>query len=234
MNPILTINSLRKNYLLKPALTNVTMDLQPGRILGLMGPNGSGKTTLLKILSGLLQPSGGTFSIDGSSNTRDIKAAVSFLADRNTLYAWMKAEDAILYYADFFQDFDKAKAYEMLTFMKLEKGQRVKTMSKGMLEKLHLVLAFSRNAKVFLMDEPLAGVDPVAREKIVSTIIKTWSENSSIIISTHLVTDIEPILNDIAFLHKGEIILSGDAEDLRVSRGKSIHQIYLDVFAESF
>lgn len=110
MNPILTINSLRKNYLLKPALTNVTMELQPGRILGLMGPNGSGKTTLLKILSGLLQLSGGTFSIDGSSNTRDIKTAVSFLADRNTLYAWMKAEDAILYYTDFFQDFDQAKA----------------------------------------------------------------------------------------------------------------------------
>ncbi len=232
MNSVLTITDLKKNYLTKAALKGINLELAPGRILGLMGPNGSGKTTLLKILSGLQRPSGGSFTVNGQSAGVNTKACVSFLSDRNSLYPWMKAEDAIAYYADFFADFDRAKATEMLSFMKLEAKQTVRTMSKGMIEKLNLTLAFSRKAKLFLMDEPLGGVDPVARERIVTTIIKTWSEDSSIIISTHLVTDIEPVLNDAVFLDRGEIILSGDAEELRTTRGKSMHQIYLDIFAD--
>ncbi len=142
----------------------------------------------------------------------------------------MKAEDAIGFYADFFEDFDKNKAFDMLKFMKLEPKQTVKTMSKGMVEKLNLTLAFSRAAKLYILDEPLGGTDPVAREAIIKTIIKSWSEESAIIISTHLVSDIEHVFSEVAFLNNGEIILEGDAEDLRTSREKSIYQIYLEVF----
>ncbi len=232
MNTVLKTENLRKNYGFKPALTGINLELAPGRILGLMGPNGSGKTTLLKIIAGLQRPTAGTVSVDGKTDAVSIKGAVSFLADRNTLYPWMKARTAIDFYADFFTDFDPVQALEMLEFMKLDPEQTVRTMSKGMIEKLNLTLASSRKSRLYLMDEPLGGVDPVARERIVSTIIKTWTENSSIIISTHLVTDIEPVLNDAVFLSAGEIVLAGDAETLRSERGKSIHQIYLDIFAD--
>ena len=139
--------------------------------------------------------------------------------------------DAIDFYADFFEDFDRNKAIDMLSFMKLEKTDKVKAMSKGMIEKLNLTLAFSRRASLFLLDEPLGGVDPVSRERIVSTIIKTWTEDSAIIISTHLVNDVEQIFNDVAFIDDGELILTGDAEALRIERGKSIDQLYLEIFA---
>jgi ABC-2 type transport system ATP-binding protein len=144
----------------------------------------------------------------------------------------MTAADAIAFYADFFEDFDRAKARDMLSFMKLEQGTKVKEMSKGMVEKLNLTLAFSRKAKLFLLDEPLGGIDPVARERIVSTIIRTCSEDSAIIISTHLVNDVEQIFNDVAFIDRGELILAGDAETLRSERGKSIDQLYIELFAD--
>jgi len=227
---ILETANLKKNFLAKPALRGITMKLESGRILGLMGPNGSGKTTFLKIIAGLQKPSAGSFTVCGMPCGYETKKLVSFLPDRNTLYPWMKAIDAIDFYADFFADFDRAKALDMLAFMKLDQGERVKTMSKGMKEKMDLVLAFSRRAKLFLLDEPLGGVDPVSRERIVSTIIKTWTEDSAIIISTHLVNDVEQLFNDVAFLDSGEIILSGDAETLRGERGKSIDQLYLEVF----
>lgn len=232
MATILETDGISKNYFTKPALRGITMSLDSGRILGLMGPNGSGKTTLLKILSGLQKATAGSFTVAGRTQGLETKKHVSFLPDRNTLYPWMTSSDAIEFYADFFGDFDKAKAYDMLSFMKLERTDRVKAMSKGMIEKLNLTLAFSRRAKLFLLDEPLGGVDPVARERIVSTIIKTWSEDSAIIISTHLVNDVEQLFNDVAFLNKGEIILSGDAEALRSERGKSIDQLYLEIFAD--
>jgi ABC-2 type transport system ATP-binding protein len=232
MATILETDSLSKNYFTKPALRGITMSVDNGRILGLMGPNGSGKTTLLKIIAGLQKATSGSFTVIGKNAGLETKKHVSFLPDRNTLYPWMTSSDAIEFYADFFEDFDKPKAYDMLSFMKLEKTDRVKTMSKGMIEKLNLTLAFSRRAKLFLLDEPLGGVDPVARERIVSTIIKTWSEDSAIIISTHLVNDVEQLFNDVAFLNKGEIILSGDAETLRSERGKSIDQLYLEIFAD--
>lgn len=229
---ILETTGLKKNYHVKPALRDITLTLESGRILGLMGPNGSGKTTFLKIIAGLQKPSGGSFTVCGMPCGVETKKLVSFLPDRNSLYQWMTAIDAIDFYADFFADFDRAKALDMLTFMKLEQGQKVKEMSKGMTEKMDLVLAFSRKARLFLLDEPLGGVDPVARERIVSTIIKTWTEDSSIIISTHLVNDVERLFNDVAFIDSGEIILTGDAETLRSERGKSIDQLYLEIFAD--
>ncbi len=231
MSVILETKNLKKNFFAKPALRGISMQLESGRILGLMGPNGSGKTTFLKIIAGLQKPSGGTFEVSGKKGGYETKKVVSFLPDRNTLYPWMKAGDAIDFYADFFADFDRAKALDMLGFMKLEKNEKVKAMSKGMIEKLNLTLAFSRRADLFLLDEPLGGVDPVSRERIVSTIIKTWTEDSAIIVSTHLVNDVEQIFNDVAFIDSGELILTGDAETLRTERGKSIDQLYLDIFA---
>ena len=230
MSVILETKNLKKNFFAKPALRGISMQLESGRILGLMGPNGSGKTTFLKIIAGLQKPSGGTFEVSGKKGGYETKKVVSFLPDRNTLYPWMKAGDAIDFYADFFADFDRAKALDMLGFMKLEKNEKVKAMSKGMIEKLNLTLAFSRRADLFLLDEPLGGVDPVSRERIVSTIIKTWTEDSAIIVSTHLVNDVEQIFNDVAFIDSGELILTGDAETLRTERGKSIDQLYLEIF----
>lgn len=232
MTSLLETKELTKNYLGKQALCAVDVHLESGRILGLMGPNGSGKTTFLKILASLIKPSSGSFSVCGASRGPEVKGLVSFLPDRNTLYPWMRAIDAIAFYDDFFADFNRAKALEMLAFMKLEQNERVASMSKGMIEKLNLTLAFSREAKLFLLDEPLGGIDPVARERIVSTIIRTWSENSSIIISTHLVNDVERLFNDVAFLDKGRILLSGDAESLRAERGTSIDRLYIDIFGD--
>ena len=231
MDTILRVDAIGKNYFTKPALRGISLTLESGRILGLMGPNGSGKTTLLKIIAGLQKPSSGNFTVDGNKGGHETKKCVSFLPDRNALYSWMTAADAIAFYADFFEDFDRVKANDMLSFMKLEQGTKVKEMSKGMVEKLNLTLAFSRKAKLFLLDEPLGGIDPVARERIVSTIIRTWSEDSAIIISTHLVND-EQIFNDVAFIDRGGLILAGDAETLRSERGKSIDQLYIELFAD--
>ncbi len=232
MNSILHTENLKKDFLSKKALKNISLTLGQGRILGLMGPNGSGKTTFLKIAAGLQRPTSGLIHICGMSGGVKTNAAVSYLPDRNTLFSWMKASDAIDYYADFFADFDRNKANDMLSFMKLDAGERVKTMSKGMLEKLDLTLTFSRRAKLFLLDEPLGGVDPVSRERIVSTIIRTYSEDCSIIISTHLVNDVEAVFDDVAFISEGEILVSGSAEQLREQYGVSIDQLYIKLFAD--
>lgn len=231
MSIILETKDLRKAYLGKNvALQGVSLNVVSGRIFGLLGPNGSGKTTFLKLIAGLLKPSGGSFTVCGREFGIETKKIVSFLPDKNVVYPWMSSADAIGFYADFFEDFDKNKAFDMLRFMKLDPAQTVKTMSKGMIEKLNLTLTFSRASKLYILDEPLGGTDPVAREQIIKTIIKTWSEESAILITTHLVSDIEHVFNDVAFLKDGEIILQGDAEDLRTTREKSIYQIYLEVF----
>lgn len=230
MSIILQADSLKKSYFTKPVLKDISLEIQDGSILGLLGPNGSGKTTFLKIIAGLLHASSGDIRVCGETVGLATKAMVSFLPDRNCLYPKMTALDAIQFYQDFFDDFDRNKALELLSFMQLDQNQSIKTMSKGMIEKMNLILTFSRAAKLFVLDEPLGGTDPVAREKIIKTIIKTWTENSAIIISTHLVTDVEHVFTDVAFLREGTIALSGDAEQLREAHQKSIYQLYLEIF----
>jgi ABC-2 type transport system ATP-binding protein len=232
MEPILYVNGLQKRYGTKPALVNISLTLEPGRILGLMGPNGSGKTTFMKIAAGLQKESGGTVHICGNQVGIESKKLVSFLPDRNIMPRWMTAEDAIDYYHDFFTDFDIHKALEMLDFVRLEKNVPVSAMSKGMVEKLNLTLCFSRKAKLYLLDEPLGGVDPVARERIVSTIVQTYNPESSIIVSTHLVHDIEHMFNDVCFISNGEVLLYGNAEQLRAERGMDIDALYIQMFRD--
>lgn len=230
MNALLRIDSLQKAYFSRQVLNGISLEISAGSIFGLLGPNGSGKTTMLKIIAGLLHRYSGSVQVCGLPIGVETKRIVSFLPDRNCLYGSMTALGIIQFYADFFDDFDKNKALDMLTFMELKKEQPIKTMSKGMIEKMNLTLTFSRAAKLFILDEPLAGTDPVARERIIKTILKTWTEDSAILLSTHLVADIEHIFTEVAFIKEGSIYLQGEAEALRETRGKSIRDLYLEIF----
>ncbi len=230
MDTILEAKWLSKKYINKKALNNVNLDIEKGKVVGILGPNGSGKTTFIKIATGLLRASKGEILIDGHKPGAETKAVVSYLPDRNFLYKWMTVEDAIEFYNDFYADFDMKKAEELLTFMKLSKDLKVDALSKGMTEKLNLTLVLSRNAKLYILDEPIAGVDPVARDQILDAIINNYNENSSMIITTHLVRDIERIFDEVVFLSEGEIILSGNAEELRAEKGESIDDLYKEIF----
>ena len=232
-NPILEIKDLEKHYGRKKALDGVSLTVYPGRIVGLMGPNGSGKSTMLKLIAGLLRPRRGEIKVCGCPIGIKSKALVSYLHDSNPLFAWMRAADAVAYYADFFTDFDTARAYEMLDFMKLDKNQKVRAMSKGMAEKLNLTLTFARAAKLYLMDEPLGGIDPLARQKIVSTIIQTFRPDAAIMISTHLLNDIENLFNDVVFIREGKVLLQGDATELRAQYQMNTEQLYIKLFSEA-
>lgn len=230
MDNILESNKICKSYLNKKALRGVNLNILPGKIVGLLGPNGSGKTTFLKIAAGILHQSSGEILIDGHKPGVYTKSVVSYLPDNEYLLKWMKVKDAVMYFKDFYTDFDVKKAKELLEFMKLDENDAVKSLSKGMKEKLKLTLVLSRTAKLYILDEPLGGVDPTAREKILNAIVSNFSENSSMIITTHLVNDIERIFDDVAFISDGEIILQGKAEKLRLERKKSIDELYREVF----
>ncbi|WP_125152953.1 ABC transporter ATP-binding protein [Clostridium rectalis] len=230
MDSILKITNLTKSYLNKKALNSVSLEIIKGKIVGILGPNGSGKTTLLKIISGVLKESSGEILIDGKTPGVDTKSIVSYLPDKNFLYKWMKIKDAIEFYKDFYNDFDEKKARNLLKFMKLDEESKVTSLSKGMMEKLNLTLVLSRNAELYILDEPLGGVDPTTREKILDAIVENYSENSSILITTHLVSDIERLFDEVLFISDGSIILSGNAEELRNKERKSIDEIYREVF----
>lgn len=230
MDNILKSENICKSYLNKKALRGVNLDIMPGKILGLLGPNGSGKTTFLKIAAGILHQSSGELLIDGQKPGVYTKSIVSYLPDNEYLLKWMKVKDAVTYFKDFYYDFDEKKAKELLLFMNLDENIPVKNLSKGMKEKLKLTLVLSRKAKLYILDEPLGGVDPTAREKILNAIINNFSENSSMLITTHLVNDIERIFDDVAFISDGEIVLQGNAEELRMKKKKSIDELYREVF----
>ncbi|MTI69849.1 MAG: ABC transporter ATP-binding protein [Firmicutes bacterium] len=230
MSEILKTKNLSKKYFAKEALNNVNLTLSKGKVLGLLRPNGSGKTTFIKILAGILTSSSGEVYIDGFKPGVETKSIVSYLPDRNFLYNWMKVKDSIKFFNDFYQDFNLEKANNLLEFMKLNKDEKITSLSKGMLEKLNLTLVLSRDTKLYILDEPIAGVDPAAREKILDAIINNYNEESSMIITTHLVTDIERIFDRVAFIDHGEIVLNENAEDIRVSREKSINDLFKEVF----
>ncbi|ORX23695.1 multidrug ABC transporter ATP-binding protein [Thermoanaerobacterium sp. PSU-2] len=230
MGLILKTANLTKNYYSKKALKGINIELEEGKILGLLGPNGSGKTTFIKIAAGILRPTSGEILIDGQEPGIYTKSIISYLPDINYLYKWMKIRDAINFFKDFYADFDIEKSKRLLDFMMLNENDKVTSLSKGMLEKLHLTLVLSRNAKLYIFDEPLGGIDPNTREKIIDAIIDNIREDSSMIISTHLVRDIERLFDDVAFISDGEIILKGNAEELRMERNKSIDEIFREVY----
>lgn len=232
MNNIVEIRGLTKKYFNKTALNNIDLSIGKGKVVGILGPNGSGKTTLIKILAGLLRQTSGEVLIDGRSIGVYTKSIVSYLPDRSFLYKWMKIEDAMNLYKDFYSDFDEEKFNELLSFMKLERNMKIDALSKGMHEKLNLSLVLARNSKLYILDEPIGGVDPVARDQIIDAIINNYNEESSMIITTHLVRDMESILDEVVFLKEGNIVLTGSAEALREERGKQIDDIYKEVFGE--
>lgn len=230
MDIILKASNLEKSYFNKRALNGLDLEVKKGRIVGILGPNGSGKTTFLKIAAGILSKTNGEILIDGHKPGVYTKSIVSYLPDKEYLYKWMKIKDAVNFFKDFYKDFDEEKCEKLLEFMNLDINSKVKTLSKGMTEKLYLTLVLSRKAKLYILDEPLGGVDPTTREKILDAILDNYSEESSIVITTHLVNDIERLFDDVAFVSEGKVVLSGNAEELRNEKGLSIDQLYREVF----
>lgn len=227
---LISINHVSKKYGHHVALDDFSVNLESGSIVGLLGPNGSGKTTLLKILAGLIRDYTGNVMINGLPVGEQSKAIVSYLSDESYFPKWMKIEDALRIYCDFYDDFDLEKAMRMLDEMNLNPKMGIKTLSKGMNEKFLLTLCMCRNAYVYLLDEPIAGVDPAAREEIMNTILNNYNQEGLIVISTHLVKDIERIFDDVLFIKDGNLILHKNADDLRNSEGKSIDQLFIEVF----
>lgn len=228
--PILEIKNLIKKYHTKNVIDNISLNVDSGKIVGLLGPNGSGKTTLIKLLAGLLTATSGDILIDNKEIGIETKAIVSFLPDRPYFANWMKVHDILAFFADFYRDFSMKKAMEMLKLLNIGVNDRIKTMSRGTKEKLNLVLVMSRAARLYLLDEPIAGVDPAARDYILRTIISNYSEDSSVIITTHHIADVEKILDDVIFLNEGKIELNSAVEDLREERGKSVDEIFRETY----
>jgi ABC-2 type transport system ATP-binding protein len=223
--------NVRKTYGNKIALNDISLEIEGGKIIGLLGPNGSGKTTLIKILSGLLTADSGDIAISGNPIGVKTKKVVSYLPERTYINEWMKVKEMINFFADFYEDFDVQKAYDMLTRLKINPNDKLKTMSKGTREKVQLILVMSRNADLYLLDEPIGGVDPAARDYILDTILKNYNENASVIISTHLISDIENILDDIIFIKDGNITLHSTVDEIREQHGKSVDALFREVFA---
>ena len=229
--PILQCTGLCKSYGNKPALENITFALERGRIVGLLGPNGSGKSTLIKLANGLLTPTAGEIRIAGNLPGIETHAQVSYLPERTYLSDWMTANDLLKFFADFYKDFNLDKAAQMLTHLGIQPNDTLKSMSKGTKEKIQLVVVMSREADLYLLDEPIGGVDPPARDYILSTILTNYSETSTVLISTHLISDIEKVLDDVIFLNKGQITLHKSVDDIRSEYGKSVDALFREVFA---
>lgn len=225
------LKGLTKKYGKKPALDNINLELEAGRIVGLLGPNGSGKTTIIKLANGLLKPTEGKVLLDGKEPSPYTKNIVAYLPDKDFLPDWMNVDEIIQYYVDFFSDFDKTKAEEMLNNLDIDKKMTLGKMSKGTREKVRLILTMARNAKIYFLDEPIAGVDPAARDYILRTIISNYEPNALVIISTHLIADVENILDEAVFLRNGHIVLHQNVEELVEEKGKSLDGYFREVFA---
>lgn len=230
MSTLLEVNNLSKSYDRGPVLQNLSLSVNSGRIVGVVGPNGCGKTTLFKILTGLIGDYTGTVSIDGRRPGVYTKSIVSYLPEKTYLEENIKLDGAIAMFADFYRDFDKQKAYEMLARFRLDGKMKLKTMSKGMQEKLQLILVMSRAAKLYILDEPLSGIDPAARDSILDIILNNYSENSTVMLSTHLIYDVERIFDDVIMLSYGQLLVADSADALREKSGKSLNDYFREVF----
>jgi ABC-2 type transport system ATP-binding protein len=230
MSSILTCKNLSKNFGAKKALNNINLNIERGRIIGLLGPNGSGKSTFLKICNDLLTPTSGELQIAGNLPGVETKKVVSYLPERTYLNDWMKVSEIIQMFQDFYTDFNVEKAYDMLKRLSISPSEQIKTLSKGTKEKVQLILVMSREAELYLLDEPIGGVDPAARDYILDTILGNYQENATIIISTHLISDIEKILDDIIFLKDGQVVLTKTVDEIRDENGKSVDTLFREVF----
>ena len=230
-NPLVVCSGLTKTYGSFTALDHLDLTLERGRFIGLLGPNGSGKTTTIKLLNGLLQPTAGTVTIDGMQPGRGTHSIVSYLPDRACLDENMKVADIIDFFSDFYRDFDRVKATEMLNTLNLSSLSRLKALSKGNREKVQLILTMSRRAQLYVLDEPIAGVDPAARDYILNTILANYSEDASVLLSTHLIADIERVLDEVVFLKNGEMVLHESVDTIREEHGKSVDMLFREVFA---
>jgi len=227
---VLECKGLSKKYKGLFALKQVDLKLERGKIIGLVGPNGSGKTTLIKLINGLLVPTEGEILINGMAPGTETKARVSYLPDNNYLSNWMSVNQMIDFYGDFYSDFNKDKAYDMLNSLGLNPKQKFKTMSKGMKEKVQLVLVMSREADLYCLDEPMAGVDPAARDYILRTIISNYVEGATVLISTHLIADVEKVLDEVVFIKNGDIIRHAGVEEIRELYDKSVDALFREEY----
>ena len=227
---ILECKNLTKRFGATAALQDVSLKIAPGRIIGLLGPNGSGKTTLLKLANGLLTPDGGSLTIDGMAPGVETKKIVSYLPEKSYLAGWMNVRQLLGYFSDFYADFQPQRALEMLARLGIDPAQRIKTMSKGTQEKVQLILVMSRAAKLYLLDEPIGGVDPATRDYILNTIISNYDPAASVVISTHLIADVEQILDDVIFIHRGKVVLQSSVDAIRQEKGCSVDALFREEF----
>ena len=228
--PILECKQLTKSYGKAPALENVSFAIEPGRIVGLLGPNGSGKTTLIKLANGLLTPDSGEILIDGAAPGRETHAVVSYLPERTAIPIWMSAGQLMDFYQDFYRDFRRQTAEEMLRHLDIRPTQRIRQMSKGTREKVQLIMVMSRSAKLYLLDEPIGGVDPATRDYILTTIISNYNPEASVILSTHLIADVEKVLDEVVFIDKGHLVLQSSVDQIREEKGMSVDALFREVF----
>lgn len=231
MEPIVQCMGLTKTYGGKIALNQIYLNLERGRIIGLLGPNGSGKTTLIKIMNGLLQPTAGDILIGGQRPGVETKYRISYLPERTYLHPGMKVMEMVQYFQDFYPDFRVDRAYDMLARLQIQPYERLKNLSKGTKEKVQLILVMSRDADLYVLDEPIAGVDPASRDYILHTIVQNYNRNATILLSTHLISDVENILDEVVFIRYGSIILQAGAEQIRRNEGKSVDRFFREVFA---
>lgn len=228
--PILECNKLTKTYGGVTALDHIDLAIDPGRIVGLLGPNGSGKTTLIKLAAGLLQPTEGQILIDGKAPSPQTNAVLSYLPERIALSQWMKVTQVLDFFCDFYKDFDRQAAEQMLAQLHIAPNQVLKQMSKGTKEKVQLILAMSRKAKLYLLDEPIGGVDPATRDYILRTIIGNYNEDASVVLSTHLIADVEQVLDEVIFLQNGRVERHTAVDAIRGETGKSVDELFREVF----
>ena len=230
MAELLRCDGITKKYGPLIALNNIDLSIEGGRIIGLLGPNGSGKTTLIKLINGLLTPTSGSLTVCGGAPGVETKKVVAYLPDSNYLNSWMTVGQLVDMFCDFYEDFRRDTAIEMLTRLGITTGVRLKTLSKGNKEKVSLILVMSRSAKLYVLDEPIAGVDPATRDYIISTIIGNNNPEASVIISTHLISDIEQVLDEVIFINNGNIVLHKSVDAIREESGKSADELFREVF----